>query len=571
MSYSLPGIYNVLDAPYSMSPAPNADGKLNAQGLQLAVTTAEANGGGIILIPSDDASGNGGVYNMEPQPGKSYAVSITGSAPLLFLGTGGATVLEMQKTSGDLFDTSGFTGTELAFQDLRVLYKQPPTGTLQGAAFNLTDCPNVVLSRLHVDDCETPIVLTNVQKASVRDITIEYTGSYPSTQISATCITIAGNSTGVSTQIDLVQCICRVDLANVPEQSIGLLVTGVNGLRVRGVYFADLSAAGIQIAPAAGMSCENMYFSQVISASPGYAALVQPQSGSPVSNLTFSDCEFRYDSMPGSPVAAYLNTGDNSLIDTVLFKNCSCVLGTTYGLQIAGGENISVIGGIYSSNGTAGIAITGAASGVLVKGATFAGPSYAKSSGSQQYGVSIASGATGVLVKGCSMTANSLAGMLMTGSGADIQVSGCDLTGNAQNGISVTNNCTSVYIASCNLTGYSSGSALQVSDPGGLQVINCPGYNDQGQSVSNQIPTSETLFNGVTLGAPTSYYGPVTFYVTKGTSHVTAIKISGTATGRTLGTFTLDPPIPSASGGPYAEIDWTKEGAAEPTFLMIGN
>ena len=556
--WSQPGIYNVLD--YGMVSGSGGSGASNAGFLQDAINAAELNGGGIILIPSDDNSNDGNIYSLAPQVGKTYAASISGNYPLLIMGTGEATKLVMTE-SGDVFDTSSFSGSSLTFQDLYVLYNQKD-GNLTGTAFNLTNCRDALLFRVFIDDCQYPVALNGVTQGSIVQCTISYSGLFPG-HLSAVCVAIGANSSGTaSSQVELDACVFRVSNAPADANYIGLLITAVSGLYARSVQISDFTT-GIKITPSGSSSCLDMYLDMVEAPSTGYATLIQPQSNaSSIMRLTFSRCAFHYNGSPASSIGALVDIAgySNSQIDTVRFANCNAYSYSQYGLQVTGGQYISVTGGTYASNATAGVAITGGAANVTIDNATFTGESYDDPAATQNYGIVVENGATNVLINACNATRNAQAGIQITSGATDVVVDGCNLAGNSVNGITVTDMCVNVYINSCDVTGYSSGNGINASSPGILQVVNCAGYNDQAQMLTTSPPASGNDFNGLTYG----YYGPATFYVFPPTGATLAIAVDGTNTHLPYGTFTIGPTAPS--GGESAVLTY----AVAPSFLMIG-
>ena len=276
--------------------------------------------------------------------------------------------------------------------------------------------------------------------------------------------------------------------------------------------------------------------------------------------LTFHTAAFSMWAIETSTPGVYIDTGGNpnALIDTVRLENCNSYGYSLDGLQVTSGQYISVIGGTYTSNANAGIAITGAAANVIVANAMCIGNAF-DSANTQGYGIIVENGATTVLITGCDITGNAQAGVLLSNGATNVHVDDCNVAGNTVYGISVTESCSSVYINGCNITGYSSGDGLNVSTPGTLQVINCPGYNDQAHTFTG-LPISGENFNGVSYG----YYGPVVFYVDPGSGTVSQITVAGNNTHLAVGSFFLGPPGPS--GGPYGTISYS----GSPYLLVVG-
>jgi hypothetical protein len=216
------------------------------------------------------------------------------------------------------------------------------------------------------------------------------------------------------------------------------------------------------------------------------------------------------------PVASIDLNGntDPSLLADITLLDCTVInfaanSSAQHGLQITGGSNIKIIGGTYCNNGSgggAGIAITGNYCGDLqIIGANLQ-PSYPWASATDP-----ASGN------------NQTYGLL---------VSGSPTTG-------------TILVADCDLTGYSpAGNAVSVTgNPNRLLVYNCPGYNDQGTTISTVAPTSDTYAAKASLlgGASIDYFGPSVFFFF---SNATAVQlhISGQTIQLTYGLIFLPSP-----------------------------
>lgn len=137
-----------------------------------------------------------------------------------------------------------------------------------------------------------------------------------------------------------------------------------------------------------------------------------------------------------------------------------------YGLAIATGSNIKILGGTYTSNGPsggAGIAITGAATEVQIIGVNLQPSSAVPSSpNAQQYALLISGNPAGVLV------------------------------------------------SSCDMTGYGSASPVRITGfPATLRITGCPVYNN---SNTNLTASPTQLITGVNAASSTTpYYGPSVF------------------------------------------------------------
>ena len=289
--------------------------------------------------------------------------------------------------------------------------------------------------------------------------------------------------------------------------------------------------------------------------------------------------------MPSSGGPGVLVDASSGEIDTVRFVSCYSARWPGPGLQLSGGAaNVEVLGGMYAGNNYSsssqayGIYVE-EASGVRISGVSCVGqyifiqegmksPSpnqdvgiYLDSGASdvtisgcdirlnKQEGI-VVNGASGVTISGCDLTSNtgtsSGIGILVNGGSSNVNIDGCDVRNNGINGIKVDGSVSAVsdiYIRSCNATGYGSYStAINISsvtsNQGTVQVTNSAGYNDQGVTLTTTPPSSATVFYNYTFG----YFGPFEFYFTfhAGTT-VSNIKIDGTITGLTSGSFYLVP------------------------------
>jgi hypothetical protein len=171
---------------------------------------------------------------------------------------------------------------------------------------------------------------------------------------------------------------------------------------------------------------------------------------------------------------------DITLLDCTVFNFALSNTAAQHGLSIAGGTNIKIIGGTYSNNsseGGAGIAITGACGDVQIIGANLQ-PSYPwaatmpASLNYQQYGLLVTAAPSGT-----------------------VYVSGCDMTGYTGTGQQAVN--------------------VAVPIDQGLYINDCPGYNDAPTPTLNRgIPPTSPL-NAATCSTP--YFGPSVFIFSNAT------------------------------------------------------
>ena len=198
INYSIPGIFNALDTKYGMVSGLTADPQANATALQNAINDAEGTGdypyntggGGIILIPSDDTNNDGNIFPIAPPGSQTYCVQISGTYPILIMGTGGASTL-LVTGSVDLFTTADTNNPSVVFQDLIVQYDQA-AGPFTGTAFNLSQSSPSRLMRVQIQDCQFPIDVANTFQASVTQCFISYSEAYPPFGQVPTCFTIRG-------------------------------------------------------------------------------------------------------------------------------------------------------------------------------------------------------------------------------------------------------------------------------------------------------------------------------------------------------------------------------------------
>lgn len=209
-------------------------------------------------------------------------------------------------------------------------------------------------------------------------------------------------------------------------------------------------------------------------------------------------------------------SANNNLLNDIALIDCTVynmavapLLSAQHGLLITSGSNIRIIGGCYSNNGPgggAGIAITGACSDVQIIGANLQ-PTYPGSPNVNHQKYALLVSAT---------------------LGGPVLVSGCDMSGYGGPPVNVT--------------------ASQTK----LLITDCPGYNDQGTSLS---ATTAMLTGGVSAaGCSTPYFGPsVIIYLGANTLHV-----FGQAIASSFGVVYLPSPydVFSFSPSPPSTFSW---------------
>ncbi len=215
------------------------------------------------------------------------------------------------------------------------------------------------------------------------------------------------------------------------------------------------------------------------------------------------------DSTLNNPIVNVDSSGNtNDQLNDIALLDCTVVnmasagseVPNQYGLAIAGGTNIKVIGGTYSNNsssGGAGIAITGPCGDVQVIGANLQ-PSYPNASNinDQQYGLVVSGSPLGT-----------------------------------------------VLVSSCDMTGYTASGSAPVSvtgTPTELLIYNCAGYNDQNKALNGGVAPTSSL-NAVTCSTP--YYGPSVFVFWNSTA--VTLHVFGQTISMTFGIIFLPNPYDS--------------------------
>jgi hypothetical protein len=347
-----------------------------------------------------------------------------------------------------------------------------------------------------------------------------------------------------------------------PQTGTGILIYGAEHLRMNNCRIEGWQN-GIIIEPKSGTeNTRKLYFGNV-SAFTSQAALqiipATPESGNVyVAQIWFAQCEFA----PGTNVGDYdgagiiVGTGANGdllSIDNIRFVDCFSCFWPGPGLQIVGGTNIEVVGGLYSCNGTydgepafsgasSGIAITGPAVGVKLADVTCNNVAY-NTLEPPMYG---------------SHTQDD--GVYIGDASSAVHLTGCVLAGNLDYGVwldATTSSPSSVYIKACDLTGNGTGPVNISGTITSAQIVDCAGYNDsQTAAITTSTPSSGVPVHATDHG----YFGPAIAYVAAN-SNVTAVKVNGVTTGLKTGTFYL---------GPAQSIELDYSGLGAPGFCMMG-
>jgi hypothetical protein len=602
-TYSEPGIFNVLDPWYFDGVAyigmvANDPGlaEQNALVLQEIISLAQASCdqshpyGATILFPGHSVVpppvGSGGtdlgaLYYIAVPTGSDTpaAVPIECNWPLRFVGTG-SVVLNMVANSdsawGDMFFIqSAASGDQdvggITFEDLHLSYG---SGATSGAAVHVAAATadgqpnggqNIRLVRVTLDDCPIGAWFEETLQGSMLECTVVFYEN------AGTAIQIGNSNNGYESpsgkEIYIAGCVIRINQGT-PVGCTGISILGAEHVRVSNTRIEGLSP-GIVIQPGTdGANVDRIFFEDVTvyadlvdlddTEELGQALIIQPAgAGANVGQVLFVGCLFEPVDNPGSTTGGpgIIIDPNGGIIDTVRFVSCYSCRWPGPGLQILGGNNIEVLGGMYAGNALGespsqpyGIAITGPAANVRVVGVSCVGTynyitiDRVSASPTQQIGIYVDQGATDVVIDGCDLTKNG--------------TYGAEVTGESE---SVTTN---VLIRDCDISGYSKYyDAVNVNgDVSNVQITDCPGYNDWSPALAISMPTSGATFYNYTYG----YYGPVEFYAAPQQGAITEIEVGGTNTQVTQGSFFLRPQESAA-------ITWHTTGMpVPPSFIMIG-
>jgi parallel beta-helix repeat protein len=469
------------------------DGITNANALQAAIDAAQNSSnpnGAIVLIPSFDGQSppNYGPYAIAVPDSLSAAVTIPESSaystsPLLICGTGIGTTLQMSVAGGTLFQIN--SSSYVAFQDLTIEYVISGEFGGQGTAFDFSTAgtgtsEGYKLFRVNILNCQAGVFFENgVTISSMLQCNVTYDVRYP---VMSLLSPVGVNTSGAQTIIDQ----CTFTCINNNPYATGILIGGTSDPRVTNSTISGF-ATGILVSGITHQDAHNASFSSLEIDATGTCISI----GSDTYDVDFTNCNCQptAGSSPTVP-GILLQTDTNGNLDTVRFTACSVSGYSTYGLEIMGGQNIQINGGNYSGNGTAGIAITAAATEIQIEGASCVGPSYAGSTSPtlQSYGIYITAGSDIQLVgvncsgNGTSSESPNGIGVYVNGSVADVRIvgaicngpvlgessaitqeygiyvgdatgvviEGCSLTSNTQYGVFLTG-VTDVTVSSCDL------------------------------------------------------------------------------------------------------------------------
>jgi parallel beta-helix repeat protein len=625
---SQPGIYNALDTAYAGGMSPSYSAALNQAALQAAVNAAISGGGGIVLIPAEDdlIPQHHGAYQIQSTGGTGTAAVVIPSTapPLLICGTGQGSTLLMEN-NGDVFDITG--ANNIAFQDLTIIYDQTNVSApFTGTAISYMACQNCDLFRVDFTNCQQAVSFTENTAgiantiAYMLDCFVLYDTDYPK----QTC---TGVQIAHAAETFITQCTFRSKIltANVESGQVGVSIGDSSYAHLLNLQIENFYT-GIELGTGSGTAKGSMFTNvrvATVAAVAGQGVPVCLSINPNVYDARFIGCHFQNPPSPPNPTGQNIvinpASSGNSSIDSVIFDSCTSKTSVDYGLQIVGGQNIQILGGIYSGNTTAGIAITGNAADVQIIGVNCLGPSEGETAqlygiyatagsdiqivasncsgngtslngvgiylnggsvvtniadvritgsvcnalaagvttAEQQYGIYVA-GASGVVIDSCYASNNTSYGLYL-GVVSNVTVSNCDLFGNSVIGLYI-NGGTTIGKQAQNVFVRScniTGYSLANTISFNGNLTNVQVTDCAGYNDQGHLLTSSPPSTSPFSGVTYGYHGPVTFYVVGAPN---AISINSNSTNLSLGTFTL-------GAGESASY-----GVGTPThFLMIGN
>ncbi len=432
-------------------------------------------------------SGGGGSNPGAGSPFYHFAIDYTAGSSSIFLSCSGN-----YTSGGKYFRGLAFRGTNVASTSATCIYADTENCRIVNCTF--TDIPTVF----------------NAQgtACTLEQCTVDYT-----TKNGATAVIIGGTQCGIFGPGEVFQ---QPVNKNGPKNCTGVSIQGAEHAVLAGTHFSDWYV-GIEFKNAAGTTNAEIRNCEVQSVQTALSIQLPSGSSEATSGVKATSCTFAksnysstYDTM-GEPVviispqsSTYSSLlSDISLVDCSVFNMDLCTIAGQHGLEIVGGTNIKIIGGTYSnnsSNGGAGIAITGPCGDVQIIGANLQ-PTYPwvgmAQINNQQYGLLISGGPVGT-----------------------------------------------VFVSSCDLTGYTTSpqQAVLVSGtaPNELLIYDCPGYNDTGASLNGGVAPTSSVH---AASCSTPYFGP-SIIVFSNSSAVT-LHIFGQAITLSFGIFFLPSPYDS--------------------------
>lgn len=396
-------------------------------------------------------SGGGGTLVGNPPPNQFFHFTVDFTNHGIVLNCSGNST-----SGGKYFRSLAFKGTNAAIGDTCIY-----AGTDNCRAINCT-----------FTDVPTSFYATG-NGCTIEQCTINYT-----TVDGATAIRLAGNQCGVFGLADMDQ--QKHDHGG-PRDCTAVSVEGAEQSIIADVHLSDWFI-GVDFSAQVGGAQDAEIRNAEIQAWQSALKIELPSSVSSITRgIKVTGCMLAKSggSTNTDPIVSIApGTGNsNAQLSDVALLDCTVFSGAVsanaqYGLEIAGGTNIRIIGGVYSNNGSmggAGIAITGACGDVQIIGANLQS-SYPWA--------------------GTVHTLNDQTyGLLVTSAPAS--------TG-------------TILVKDCDLYGYdpmASQQAVAVTVPitRGLFIANCRGYNDAGTALNSMAaPTTPTA--AATCSSP--YFGP---------------------------------------------------------------
>ena len=408
--------------------------------------------------------------------------------------------MQFQQSLGvDTFFTKNPTGGDnnlpgVSFSDINVLYA---TGLTTGAAFDIQS-RNAYLQRLVIENAPIGVIFQNNLSGTLRDSDIWYKQNLGSVGA------IIGGTAGRSHQTRIER--CQVEFNNTgTSSSIGFQIVSCDHATIVDSYaFGCYNGIAIQPMATGGNDCQQVDIDNVQIGAQNFGIQIQPQS--PASSKVQDVRVFGGQIQGGgsaipSSVGVFIDTqgASNAFVDGLQFIGVLVESWGTSGYTITSGQNIQITGGRSNSNGT---------SGLLLATNSATGPS-------------------------------------------NVNCVGLDLSATYQNNSAQTNsvvidmpNATtgSASFTDCPMLGYASGishfAITAIAAGFILNVVNCPGYNDQKTPIAadgTNMPTS------VTSAALRGYYGPSVWTFGTGVTSYTKNGVTYTNSGLAGVELTLQP------------------------------
>jgi hypothetical protein len=503
----------------------------NAAALQNAVTAAANGGGGRVFIAA-------GIYPIDGTINVPATVDGTDDTPpvgIIIEGCGGSTELVQQAnpTFPAVFPIFSMTGSNkgrgVRFKNLRFTYANPQAGSY--AIYS--ECDEVVCEGCTFQNC--PAMYMAGAHNGLLDCSIFYDVD-PSDATNNATMVYLGKANDF---VDLCYIWQRPAYPNSKEEAgptgcIAIQIIGISEPRVTNTNIAEFDY-GINIAGNGG-STPNLlhgFFSNLTCECNVTAVTITPYDASyQIHQLFFTSCDFqRTENSPNTTPGVLIDVYEEGAADTVsdiFFSNCMSHDWAGPGVQIDGGQDITISSGRYGQNATAEIMSTSGAIAV-----------------------------TGAVVR-----------LTIAAADCSAVIPVYDAQPPATNpqpySISVTGEVTGMQVVACNLTDNGVGPLYAPTNGTDLRVADCSGYNDQVKQLTTTLPATATRFNGGTYG----YFGPSTFYITGSAGAISAIKVSNSGsatapavtTGLLSGAFRLDP-------GEWGEID---HSVGVISFVLVG-